>query len=308
MRALLDGAGDATRRCLERQVGHIAARNSCRGPWSSTASLNVTLDRVKFRMPQRATVQFSLSNPLGAADLALNGSGHLKGWGQTAFPDQSLLYVRGFDAATNRYRYEVNQRFGATRPQFLTLRAPVSLTVSMRVDLGPTRERQSLGQYLRYGRGQPGTRYNESLYRSFGANGIPNPMSTILRSQDSLRLTAVQADSIAAMNRRYAYRVDSLWAPVARWFAALPTTYDDGEAYDRYLQARHTQIDLLTQTVRAIRDLLTPEQRRKLPQSVHSYLDPRYLRAIRNGNGLYVGSSPSGFGGGSGFSEFSVAR
>ena len=57
-------------------------------------------------------------------------------------PDQSLLYVRGFDPETKRYRYEVNQRFGATRPQFMTLRSPVVLTASMRFDLGPTRQRQ----------------------------------------------------------------------------------------------------------------------------------------------------------------------
>ena len=126
MQQLLAGASSATRDCLSRQIGHIAERNSCHGPWSSTASLNLTLDRAKFRMPQRASISFSLSNPLGAADLAFNGSGHLKGWGQSPSPDQALLYVRGFDPMTQRFKYEVNQRFGATRPQFITLRSPVT--------------------------------------------------------------------------------------------------------------------------------------------------------------------------------------
>ncbi|MEO8335089.1 MAG: TonB-dependent receptor, partial [bacterium] len=53
--------------CLSSQSGRIAERNSCTSPWSSTASLQVTLDRAKFHMPQRANVSFSLSNPIGAA-------------------------------------------------------------------------------------------------------------------------------------------------------------------------------------------------------------------------------------------------
>lgn len=291
----------STRRCLDRQVGTVAARNSCRGPWSSNASLTMTLNRAKFRMPQRASLDFSLSNPLGAADLALNGSGNLRGWGQSPFPDQSLLYVRGFDPVTKRYAYEVNQRFGQTRPQFLTLRAPVTMTVSMRIDLGPTRERQTLTQQLDYGRAGSGTRLTESSFRQFGASSVLNPMTQILRQQDSLKLTAVQADSIASMNRRYAYRTDSLWTPVARYLAALPQKYQQEQAFDRYLRARRTQVDLLMGTVKAIDNLLTPEQKRKLPAQITQYLDPRFLELIRNGTGMYVSSGGAGnvfFGGG----------
>ncbi|AHG91903.1 hypothetical protein J421_4366 [Gemmatirosa kalamazoonensis] len=295
MRDLLANTSGDARDCLLRQAGHIAARNSCRGPWSSSASLGVTLDRARFRMPQRASVQFSLSNPLGAADLALHGSGHLRGWGQTASPDASLLYVRGFDPVARRYKYEVNQRFGATRPQFLTLRSPVSLTVTMKVDLGPTRERQSLLQNLNYGRVERGTRLSDASFRDMGRGSLPNPMSQVLRQQDSLALTSVQADSIASMNRRYTYRTDSLWTPVARWLAALPEHYRSDEAYDRYLAARRAQMDLLSQSMRLLRDLLTPEQRRKLPQSVTNYLDPRYLRFIRDGNGMYLNAGSSGY-------------
>jgi hypothetical protein len=294
MQSLLASATGATRTCLEKQLGHIAARNSCRGPWSSSASLNVSLDRVKFRMPQRAQLSFSLLNPLGAADLALHGSNKLRGWGQTPFPDQSLLYVRGFDPQNRKYTYEVNQRFGATRPQFLTLRSPVTLTASMRFDLGAMRERQSLIQQLDFGRHTPGSRYPEQLFRSAGANAVMNPMGAILRQQDSLRLTSTQADSIASMNRRYAYRSDSVWAPVSRYFAGLPANYQEDEAYDRYLAARRAQVDLLATIGPSVRDLLTPEQRRKLPPVVLNSLDTRYLSSIRNGTGLYV--SGNGFG------------
>jgi hypothetical protein len=245
-------------------------------------------------MPQRASISFSISNPLGAADLLLNGSGDLRGWGQNISPDQSLLYVRGFDPDTRRYSYEVNQRFGAVRPQFLVLRNPATLTASVKYDLGPMRERQNLRRQLNSGRTQPGTRLPEQVFRSLGSAGIPNPMATILRQQDSLRLTSKQADSIAAMNRRYTYRTDSIWVPVARYMASLPTRFDDDLVYDRYLQARHAQIDMLIRIVPTIRELLTAEQRRKLPGQITNILDPRYLVSVRNGTGLYVGGQGGG--------------
>ena len=294
MQQLLGNTSNAARACLDKQLGKIAARNSCLGPWSSTANLSLTLDRIKFRLPNRASLSFDLSNPLGAADLVLNGAGKLRGWGQNASPDQSLLYVRGFDPTANRYKYEVNQRFGATRPQFLTLRSPVSLTVRLRYDLGPTRERQNFEQQLDYSKKETDKRNSESNFRSIGSSGVPNPMATILRSQDSLRLTAVQADSIASMNRRYTYRTDSLWTPAARRFASLPENYRDNVEYARYLEARHTQIDFMLSVVKALRQLLTPQQLRKLPPSVTNILDPRYLMSIRNGNGLFVGGGNGG--------------
>jgi hypothetical protein len=298
MRQLLETAGGAARACLESQLGRVAERNSCRGPWTSSASLNFTLDRAKFRLPPRAAVSFSLTNPLGAADLLAHGSGNLKGWGQTAFPDQSLLYVRGFDQQTQRYRYEVNQRFGATRPQFMTMRSPVMLTASVRYDLGPTRERQQLAQQLRIGRSQPGSPQPALMYRQTATFMLPNPMTTILRSQDSLRLSAFQADSIAAMNRRYMYQADSLWAPVATHLAELPAQYSESQAYALHLSARHAQLDLLAPVVAAVRELLTPEQRRKLPPSVTTFLDPRHLALIRNGTAMYLGGGSFGSPGG----------
>jgi hypothetical protein len=297
MSQLLASTSGAARSCLQKQVGRIAERNSCRGPWTSNASLNITLDRAKFRMPHRSSISFSLSNPLGAADLLVNGSGNLRGWGQNISPDQSLLYVRGFDPVTKKYTYEVNQRFGAVRPQFLVLRNPATLTASVRYDLGPMRERQNLRMQLDNGRTQPGSRTPSQVFRSLGSAGMPNPMVTILRQQDSLRLTSRQADSIAAMNRRYTYRTDSIWTPVAKYLSELPERYDEGLAYDRYLKARHAQIDMLISIVPTIRSLLTDEQRRKLPQQIVNILDPRYLISVRNGTGLYVGGGSFGGGG-----------
>ena len=300
MQRLLRSGSSATRDCLGQQLGQLAQRNSCQGPWTTSATLTVSFNPAKIRMPQRASIQFQLSNPLGAADMLFHDDDNLKGWGQVATPDPSLLYVRGFDPSTQRYRYEVNQRFGATNPQFSAFRAPVTLTAMLRFDVGPTRERQALTQQLNRGRTLPGTKLPEPMMRvMYGqGGGLANPLATILRQQDSLKLTAKQADSIAALNRWYMIRVDSIWAPVAKYLGALPNRYDEGDAYDRYITARHATVDLLTKIGPEVKELLTAEQRRQLPAFVASYLEPRYLASIRSGTATFVGGMFPTMGGG----------
>ncbi len=284
MQSLMDQGSDAARSCLANQVGRLAARNSCQSPWSSNASMSISFNPIKVRMPQRATLSFQLSNPLGAADLLINGSDKLRGWGQPSFPDQSLLYVRGFDPQTRLYRYEVNERFGSTNQAVGAFRIPVTLTAMLRFDIGPTRERQLLTQQLDRGRRTEGTKIAEPMLRAmYGSGGIPNPMATILRQQDSLKLTGPQADSIAVLNRLYTIRNDIVWSPVAKHFADLTESYDQDEAYDRYIAARKATVDLLMKLGPVVNDLLNAEQRRKLPPIVASLLEPRYLASIRNG-------------------------
>lgn len=293
LEALLEHGSGAARDCLQRQLGNLASRNSCEGPWTSTANLSLTFNPMRVRMPQRATLSFNISNPLGAADLLMHGSDRLHGWGQTAFPDQSLLYVRGFTPNANggSYLYQVNQRFGATIPAFSASRLPVTLTAMLRFDVGPTRERQSLTMQLDRGRRTQGQKIPEQFIRLlYGTGGVPNPMAQILRQQDSLHLTAQQADSIASMNRWYTVRVDSIWAPVAKYLGDLPDRYDQGAAYERYLDARHASVDLLAGLVPHVKQLLTPEQQRKLPPYVASYLEPRYLASIRSGTASFAGA------------------
>jgi hypothetical protein len=221
----------------------------------------------------------------------MHGSNRLHGWGQPATPDQSLLYVRGFDATNSRYIYEVNQRFGATLPALSAFRLPVTLTAMLRFDVGPTRERQALTMQLDRGRRVDGQRLPEQFIRMmYGQGGVPNPMAQILRQQDSLHLSAPQADSIASINRWYSVRVDSIWAPVAKYLSDLPNRYDQDAAYDHYLAARRASVDLLAELAPSVKHILTAEQQRKLPAFVASYLEPRYLASIRSGTASFTGS------------------
>jgi hypothetical protein len=310
MHSLLVNGSSSARDCLASQLGTVAARNSCNGPWSTSANLTFSFNPIKVRMPQRATVSFQLSNPLGAADMLLHGENNMRGWGQTPIPSNQLLYVRGFDAANNRYKYEVNQRFGATSVSQSIFRTPVVLTTMLRFDLGPTRERQALTQMLDRGRSLSGTKAAEQTFKLFGPIGITNPMATILRQADTLELSPQQADSIAILNRSFTLKLDSIWGPTAKYLAALPDHYDQGEAYDHYRIARETSVDALIKIAPIVKSLLSADQMRKLPTFVTPYLDNRYLASVRSGTagtglgmimgGLAVpgGAQVSGAGGG----------
>jgi hypothetical protein len=269
-------------------------------------------------MPQRATMSFQISNPLAAADVLLHGEDKLNGWGQTFVPTSSLLSVRGFDQTSQSFKYDVNQRFGATAVQQSAIRAPVTLTAMLRVDVGPARERQDLTQLLDRGRRTSGQKAPENFLRSFyGNGGIMNPMVQILRQADTLQLSQEAADSLAILNRGYTIKLDSIWTPVVKYLSALPNDYDQGEAYDRYRVARMASVDAMIRLAPIVKSLLTDDQKRKLPTFVTPFLDTRYLASIRSGTtggglGMMVmgpGSMPvTGFGGGAGGGAQTIIR
>jgi hypothetical protein len=284
MQSLLNSSTGGAKRCLESQLGRLADRNSCQGPWTHTAFLSISFNPIKLHLPQRANIQFQVSNPIGAADLLVNGENNLKGWGQTVQPDATLLYVRGFNPATQRYTYEVNQRFGSTKPSQTSIRQPVTVTAMMRFDLGPARERQLLTQQLDRGRRLAGQKVSESvLNMMYGAGGVTiNPLAMILRQTDSLRLTSAQGDSLATMNRAYLITLNRLWAPVIKELAGLTDNYSHDQAYALYKKTREASVDELMKVAPRVKNVLTPAQRRKLPALVAAHLDPWYLKSIRS--------------------------
>ena len=301
MQSLLTNGSSTARTCLAKQLGALASRNSCEGPWTSNASLGFSLDPVKSHMPQRARVSFQLSNPLAGVDLAMHGESKLHGWGQSPSADQTLLFVRGFDAPNKRFIYEVNQRFGSTSLQQTLSRNPVKLVAQVSFDVGPSIERQSLTQQLDRGRSVLGAKFTEQTWKSMYSSGpVLNPLRQILTQADSLELTRIQADSLASLNRWYTIHLDSIWTPIGKYLGELPDRYDQGDAYARYREGREASVDLLIKIAPTIKSLLTPAQTRKLG-FVGTFLDTRYLASVRSGTGgmnmsMGMGDMPIGAG------------
>lgn len=283
MQSLLDNGSKEARVCLQKLRGTLAGRNSCQAPWTTNSSLTIGFNAIKFHLPQRLNVSLYVNNAFGAADLLLHGENRLRGWGQSAIPDQTLLFVRGFDATNRKFRYEVNPRFGATNASQTLARNPVAVSAQVRLDIGYTRERQLLTQSLDRGRVRAGTQSTDSELRAMGGTLIPpNPMTLILAQADSLKLTRVQADSLTTLNRAYSLAFEEIWTPVAQSLAALPINYNRKTAYEQYRAARESSIDELLRIAPSVRELLTREQLRRLPAQALTSIDTRYLASVRS--------------------------
>ncbi len=134
--ALLEHAPARVRSCLEKQFGAVATRNSCRGPWQPSLDLQVNYKpRI---LEQRLTISLVTSNLLAGVDQLVHGQDDMHGWGQFTRPDPTLVFVRGFDAATSTYRYAVNERFGGTSGTNGALLMPFQVGIQLRMVLGPT--------------------------------------------------------------------------------------------------------------------------------------------------------------------------
>lgn len=290
MTQLLDNGVTPAKECLRKQLGVLASRGSCVSPWTAAASMSFQFNPQKIGLPKRTTVNFSINNPLGLADMLLHGD-DIHGWGMNIAPDPSLLYVRGFDPATKQYKYEVNQRFGSTRPTQSTIRQLPNISLRIALDIGVSRERQTLTQRLNIGRTNKdaGTKMTAPQLKSLGSSTIPNPMALILQQPDSLKLTRKQADSLAVLSRLFTQKADAYWSPVSRSLEALPDDYSHSVAYAQYVEAREKTVDYLITLVPDVKKLLTGTQKRKLPLQISNYLDVRVLKFLRtssSGDGM----------------------
>ena len=232
MARLLATASPAVRGCLEAQIGTVAARNSCLGPWQGTLDFQLNWRPAFWGFSHRLQISVLTYNFLRGLDELLHGVNGAQGWGLQTRPDGTLLYVTGFNPTTESYNYEVNGRFGATYGSATAYRPPFQIGIQARLTIGPDRVRQALDA-MRAGGGGGG------FGGGFGGGGggfggaggfrpqlsvealvaridsaLPNPAGVALTMRDSLKLDSGQAvlleplrDSLAARN---AVRVDSL--------------------------------------------------------------------------------------------------
>ena len=246
------------------------------------------------KIPDRATISLGIANPLTGIDALVHGSNNLHGWG-TSSVDPTLLYVRGFDPTTQKYIYDVNPRFGASRQASALNLAPMQLTLDVRFDIGPERERQDLFLRLRTGRSGKGNKMNDQQIKAMYVRSYPNPFEQMLRQTDSLGLSNDVADSIAILNKTYGKVIDSIWTPVSKYLSGLPEKYDLDEAYDRVRVAENQSLDKMAIYGPAAKALLTPDQIRKLPPFIALFLDNQAIRQVRPGR---AGGGRGGFFGG----------
>ncbi len=213
MEKLLANSPPGVKECLQKQLGHIADRNSCRSVWTPSLELQMNWRPGLFGLNRRLMVSVTTQNLLGGIDQALHGLNDLHGWGVARGQDNTLLYVRGFDPSTNRYIYQVNERFGASRAGANGIQVPFQIGVQARYTVGPDRVRNAIDAVRGAAFGGRGGRGGAGGPGGAGPGGFAtalatfNPVNSVIEMKDSLKLTddqlsklQVVADSLNAKN------------------------------------------------------------------------------------------------------------
>jgi hypothetical protein len=277
MQQLLAVAPSGVRSCLLAQLGTVALRNSCTGPWQGTLDFQLNWRPAMLGLNRRLTVSVVTVNFLHGLDELLHGVNGEQGWGLTTRPDNTLLYVVGFDSTARRYTYQVNERFGATYGSANAFRPPFQIGIQMRMTIGPDRVRQALDAMRGGGaRGFGGIGFRGPVFSletliSRIDSVLPNPAGVVLGMRDSLGLDSTQVQLLEPMRDSLAYRnrvrVDSLRIVVqgagnnpdlARLMPTLRPLFTD---------ARND----VAQSLVTVRAILRPEQWAKVPESVRNF-------------------------------------
>jgi hypothetical protein len=273
MRTLLSVAPSNVGDCLEQQLGAVAGRNSCHGPWQPSLDFQINWRPSWVGLDRRLTVSVLTVNLLGGLDDLLHGAGNLHGWGSATAPDPVLLFVRGFNPTTQTFSYAVNGRFGSTVGANGGIVTPFQIGFQAHFTIGPDPVRDRLrsafgsrGAGDRSGRGS----VDASQFTDRFARVLPNPIGPILALRDSLHLTEAQvthlraiSDSLDVLNRALA---DSVREEIERagdrpdpavLFARIRPTLTRGREHSR-------------EALQRARQVLTADQWAQLPDTVRS--------------------------------------
>jgi hypothetical protein len=281
MRTLLASAPSEARSCLNRQLNAAAGRNSCEGPW--TATLNVNMVSKWYRVLDSRIMNYSLSltNVLGGLDQLLHGSA-LQGWGAPAQPNPYLYFVRGFDPAAKQFLYDVNPRFGDTRPSQTTVRAPFRVTLQFTMELGTPNDRQTVHRIMNPGRaGRAGMRMPADSIRAIYQESIGDIYQELFREKDSLLITAPQMAALNEAHKHYLARTDSLWTGFGAWVATQGDDYDSKEVIRRVDTMAHGNAQIARDELPYIRAILTKLQASLAYGGVGDMLSGRSLGPYR---------------------------
>jgi hypothetical protein len=261
--SLLRSAPAGARECLRAQVGRLAERNSCRGPW--TSGLDLQADYAPRGIAGRSGVRITLtaSNVPALADWAVHGRDDLRGWGEQAIPDAALLHTRGFDAARGVYRYEVNPSFGRSLSR--RDRSGFALTLQVRMTVGTDPANQWISEARREYQsvGRPAEEIRAEI-----AKRVRSLPARVLWSADSLRLALDSAQKVSL--RRLADSVQLVVPPLLDSLAAAASLADTASAPTLPARVRQRALtgivqELLDGVQAEVRAILTRAQWELLP-------------------------------------------
>ncbi len=262
--ALQQSGSPTANECVTRFAGQLATRNGCRGPWTATMNM-----QYRVRLPkalQRLNANVFFENVLGGVDQLVHGANDLRGWGGMATPDPVLLVLRSFDPASRTFRYDVNPRFGETRPSRTTLRAPFRVTLDFQIRLSTAYALQELRRALAPVRVQKQwqARSADSLTALY-LHQTSNIHTSMLLESDSLFLTADQTTALRAAEAAYSMRVRHIYRELGNYLAQFAGGSVTKAALDSATVSRKAYWKVFWEQPEIAAALVTPTQRDLFP-------------------------------------------
>jgi hypothetical protein len=218
LRSLIAGGSSTARGCLLANLGDVAPRNGCRGPWTQSLNIQWSPPTPKF-WGYRVTPSVYLQNVLAGVDQLVHGSS-LRGWGSPATPDPVLLVPRGFDVANRRFNYDVNPRFADTRPGHTLLRNPFRIVVDFSFNLSTDYPLQKLRRAIEPVKSPTGwSRRSADSLSAFYLRNTSSIFKLLLEQTDSLFLSRAQVAALETADSVFSSRVRALYVPLGEYLA-----------------------------------------------------------------------------------------
>lgn len=218
LQTLIANGSPTARGCLLANLGQVAPRNGCRGPWTQSLNIQWRPPTPK-RWGYRVTPNVYLQNVLAGLDQLFHGSS-LRGWGSPATPDPVLLIPRGYDAANKRFQYDVNPRFADTRPGRTLLRNPFRIVLDFSFNLSTDYSLQKLRRAVEPVKSPIGwQRRSADSLTAFYLQNTSSIHKMLLEYTDSLFLTRPQVAALKSADSVFSERVRAIYAPLGEYLS-----------------------------------------------------------------------------------------
>jgi len=219
LNALIASGSGTAKACLLANLGRVVDRNGCRGPWTQTLSAQWT-PRLPPKIQRRVNANFYFQNVLAGVDQLVHGSNDLRGWGSPNAPDPTLLVPRGFDAASNQFKYDVNARFADTRPGHTLFRDPFRLVLDISMDFSVDYDLQQLRRAVEPVKGPSGwIRRGADSLAAFYLSNTSDIHKVLMAESDSLFLSTAQMAALRRADSVYSARVRAIYIPLGQFLA-----------------------------------------------------------------------------------------
>ncbi len=261
LRSLIANGSGTAQSCLRENLGRVAPRNGCRGPWTALLNLQWYPPYVG-KWFSRVTPTVYVENVLGGIDQLVHGSNNMHGWGAQTTIDPVLLVPRGFDATTREFTYNVNPRFADTRTSNTLTRNPFRITIDFSFDLSVNYNLQQLRRAIEPVRGPNGwTRRSADSITAMYLAQTSDIYKLLLYQSDSLFLTRGQIVALENHDSVYIERARAVYRPLANMLAAGHAR-DPGQAeMESVTKAKAAYQDLFWEQPEIAASVLSPMQR-----------------------------------------------